>query len=156
QAGGDEAVRQLFDLARTDLEPRVQAQAIRALGDVTDPMLLRHRLDAGPGDAELAARLAAPASGEGPRVVREIVSVLSRLAWPDAPGWLRKALTQPDAALVHAAMQALRRSGNWPAVLKLLDEPAGGQMRGLALRALAERFETVVVDGLIDRLRAER
>ena len=52
-------------------------------------------------------------------------------------------------------MQALRRSGNWPAVLKLLDGPDSGRLRALALRALADRAEPVVVDGLIARLGAE-
>ncbi len=52
-------------------------------------------------------------------------------------------------------MQTLRRSGNWPAILKLLNEPKSTPIRALALRAVAERFEPTVVDGLIQRLDAE-
>src|SRR5262245_37293604 len=61
-----------------------------------------------------------------------------------------------DNALAHAAMQTLRRSRNWPAILKLLDERDSEPLRAVALRALAERFEPAVVDGLIERLRAEK
>jgi hypothetical protein len=41
---GQECVDQLFDLAGTDPDPRVQAQAVRAVADLTDPVLTRHRL----------------------------------------------------------------------------------------------------------------
>jgi putative heme-binding domain-containing protein len=52
-------------------------------------------------------------------------------------------------------MQTLRRAENWPAVLKLLDQPESEPVRTIALRAVAERADTAVVDGLIDRLRVE-
>src|SRR5262249_34663194 len=65
-------------------------------------------------------------------------------------------LGKPDAALAHAAMQAMRRSENWPAILKLLDEPNSVPIRGIALRAVAERYEPLVVDGLIGRLKKEK
>src|SRR5207245_10126851 len=78
-----------------------------------------------------------------------------RLQWAEAPSWLRRTLTKPDPALAHAAMQTLRRSHNWPAVLKLLDEPDNSALRPVALRAVAERFDTTVVDGPIERLRTE-
>ncbi len=56
--------------------------------------------------------------------------------------------------LAHAAMQALRRSDNWPAVVRLLDAPTSDPLREpLPLRAVAERYEPEVVDGLIERLR---
>src|SRR5262249_19415203 len=75
--------------------------------------------------------------------------------WTEAPAWLRKTLGKPDAALDHAAMQALRRSGNWSEVLKLLDGPDNSALRPIALRAVAERFDMAVVDGLIGRLRTD-
>src|SRR5262249_39471011 len=64
-------------------------------------------------------------------------------------------LKQLDPALAHASMQAMRSSGNWPAVLKLLDQPDSEPTRALALRAIAGRFEVSVVDGLIERLGTE-
>src|SRR5207302_9664089 len=114
-----------------------------------------HRLDAGPGDAELAASLAALPSNRKPAVRLEVVLGLGRLQWAEAPAWLGKTLTKPDTTLAHAAMQTLRRSRNWAEVLKLLDEPDHSPLRPIALRAVAERFDTMVVDGLIERLRNE-
>jgi putative heme-binding domain-containing protein len=119
-------------------------------------VLTRHKLDAGPGDANLAVRLAGLAKDQDSRVLLEIVIALGRLRWADAPDWLRQNLKKPDAALAHAAMQTLRRSGNWPAVLKLLDEPDTVPMRAIALRAVAEQYEPKVVDGLIERLAVEK
>src|SRR5262249_2894311 len=69
--GGAAATERLFALAKTDPTPRVQAQAIRALADLTDPVLVHHRLDAGPGDKEIAARLAARAAGREPEGLPE-------------------------------------------------------------------------------------
>jgi putative membrane-bound dehydrogenase-like protein len=155
RAGGPDAAGELFAFARGDSDPRVQAQAVRAWADLTDPVLTRHRLDAGPGDAELAGRLAAWAEDRDGPVLLEVVIALGRLRWPGSPAWLAKVLTRPDAALAHAAMQALRRSGNWPAVLKLLDRPGDDPVRALALRALAGQYVPEVVDGLIERLRGE-
>jgi putative membrane-bound dehydrogenase-like protein len=152
---GREAVDPLFDLAGSDPDVRVQAQAVRALADLSDPVLIRHRLESGPGDAKVTARLAALARGKDPHVLLEIVIALGRLRWPDAPDWLLKNLTRPDAALAHAAMQTLRRSDNWQAVLRLIDRPSDQPIRALALRACADRFVPAVVDGLIDRLRRE-
>jgi putative heme-binding domain-containing protein len=155
----DEAIADLLERIALDPEPRVQAQAVRALADLTDPVLTRHRLDAGPGegdgDAALAARLAALGQGKDPQVMLEVVIALGRLAWPDAPGWLERTLRNPDPALAHAAVQTLRRSRQWSAVVALLDRPDSAVIRGLALMALAERYEPEVVDGLIARLRVE-
>jgi putative heme-binding domain-containing protein len=156
RAGGRDAADQLFDLARRDPEPRVQVQAVRALADLTDPVLMRHRLDAGRGDAKRAGRLAAWAAGKDERVLLEVVVALGRLRWHDAPAWLHKTLTHLDPALAHAAMQTLRRADNWPAVLKLADRPDSDPLRAVALRALADQFVPEVVDGLIARLRSER
>jgi putative membrane-bound dehydrogenase-like protein len=152
---GPPAIDDLMRLARTDADSSVRAQAVRAIGDLADPVLVRHRLDGGRGDADLAARLAALAKDQDERVVLEIVVALGRLRWSGAPEWLRQNLTKPDAALAHAAMQTLRRSDNWPAVLQLLDEPSQAPMRAIALRAVVERFEPPVVSGLIERLGKE-
>ena len=86
----------------------------------------------------------------------EIFIALGRLRWADAPVWLAKNLTKPDTALAHAAMHTLRRADNWPAVLKLLDQRDDAPIRRIALRALTDRYETSVVDGLIDRLNKEK
>ena len=126
------------------------------MADLADPVLTKHKLDAGPGDRDLAARLAALAKGQDERVLLEIVIALGRLRWAGAADWLRQNLAKPDAALAHAAMQTLRRSGNWPAILKLLDLPEKEPIRVIALRAVAERFEPPVVDGLIERLARPR
>src|SRR5262249_5973146 len=126
------AVEQLFELATNDAEPRVQAQAIRALSDLADPVLVSHHLDARAGEASLARRLAT--LGRDPRVQLEVVIALGRLRWADAPGWLRTNITNPDAALAHAAEWTMRRSGNWAAILKLLDEPDTSPWRRIARR----------------------
>ena len=153
--GGPAAIDELIGLVRSDTDERVQAQAMRALADLADPVLVRHRLASGPGDAKLAARMAALASGRGQRVVLELTIALGRLRWPGASAWLRATLKHPDPTLGHAAVQTLRRSENWPAVLALLDEPDTDPIRILALRAVAGRTEPVVVDGLIARLGTE-
>ncbi|MEX0712342.1 MAG: PVC-type heme-binding CxxCH protein, partial [Pirellulales bacterium] len=153
--GGPAAIDELFELAKADAEPRVQAQAVRALADLADPVLVAHRLDAGPGDAELAASLATWAEGKDPRVLLEVVVAVGRLGWRDAPGWLRDTLASPDAALSHAAMQTLRRSGNWTAVLELVDLPENQPLRAIALGAAADQAVPELVEGLIGRLREE-
>ncbi len=90
--GGPSAIDELLALARSASDPRVQAQAVRAVGDLADPVLAQHRLAAGPGDAGLAAKLATLADGRDPRVVREVLIAVcaiamgrgSRLAGQDA------------------------------------------------------------------------
>jgi putative membrane-bound dehydrogenase-like protein len=152
---GPRAIDNLVYIARSDPDASVRAQAVRAVADLADPIFTRHRLDAGPGDADLAGRLAALGKGQDRQVLLEVILALGRLRWLDAPNWLRQHLGTPDAALAHAAMQTLRRSANWPAILKLLDESSSTPLRILALRAIAERFEPLVVDGLIQRLDIE-
>src|SRR5262249_18975172 len=44
---------------------------------------------------------------------------------------------------------------NWPAVLKLLDEPSAEPFRAVARRAVADQYIPAVVDGLIERLHRE-
>jgi len=54
--------------------------------------------------------------------------------------------------LEHAAVQTLRRSRNWPALLEWLDASDDSPLRPIAWRALAGQAEVEVVDGLIRRL----
>jgi len=153
---GSAAVEKLFALAKGDADPRVQAQAVRALANLTDPVLVRHRLGATADDGALAERFASLAIGADPRVRLEVIIALGRLRWSGAPAWLHKNLERPDQALAHAAQQALRRAGNWPAVLKLLDEPSSAPIRAIARRAVAGQYDREVVDGLIERLEREK
>src|SRR6185503_12429527 len=140
---------QLFKLAESDPDTAVRVRAVRAIADLTDPVLVKHRLDAGPGDPAVATRLAAVIRGQDPRVLLEGIAAMGRLRWPGAPDWLRENLGAPDAALAHAAQQTLRRSGNWTAVLRWLDDT---NLRPIALRALASQAEPLVADDLIRRL----
>ncbi|MSR58058.1 MAG: c-type cytochrome [Planctomycetaceae bacterium] len=153
--GRRDSIDELLAVAQSDPQAVVRAQAVRAVADLTDPRLVEHRLDGGPGDAAIAARLAALAGNQDPRVLIEVVTCLGRLKWSEAPNWLRDELHDPDAAIAHAALHTLRRCGNWPAVLTLLDESNSSPIREIAMRAIADQAETVVVDGLIDRLRGE-
>src|SRR5262249_2739727 len=56
--GGHESLDELFALVQSDPERSVRIQAIRAIADLTDPMLREHELDCGRGDPAIAARLA--------------------------------------------------------------------------------------------------
>jgi putative membrane-bound dehydrogenase-like protein len=151
--GGSATIDELVTLARSAGEPRIQAQAIRAVADLIDPVLTHHRLAAGPGDAALASRLATIADGRDPLIMREVLIAVARLRWAGAPLWLDRTLRQTDCALAHAAIQALRRSENWPAVLALVDKNDCEPMRSLALCALADQASPEVAEGLIARLR---
>ncbi len=149
------AAEPLLTLAKSDPDPSVRIQAIRALGDVGDPVLVKHRLDAGPGDTGLAVKLAALGEGADARTQREVIIALTRLKWTGAPNWIAKHVTKPDAALAHAAMQAFRHAGNWPTVLKFLDRPTDDALRAIALRAVMEQHDDAVIDGLIERLKSD-
>ncbi len=150
--GGPTVLDDLMRLAEADPEPSVRAQAVRAVADLTDPLWTK--------DASLHRRvsesLAALSKDQPPQVRLEVLIALGRLRWAGLPDWLRRNPGQPDPPLAHAAMQALRRSENWSAILKLLDEPGGTPLRTIALRAIAGRFEPKVVDGLLERLRSEK
>ncbi len=152
---GRESLEDLFALSTADPEVAVRAQAVRAIADLTDPRFVEHRLETGPGDAAIAARLADVGKNADPRIVLEVTNALGRLQWSGSPQWLLEELKQPDAALAHAAQQALRRCSNWLAVLKLLDEPEARPVRQIALRAIADQADPIVVDGLIGRLSNE-
>ena len=149
---GPACVNDLLVIAQTDSEPSVRTQAVRAIADLSDPIIVKHQLAAGRGDEALANKLAILAEGQDPRVVLEIVIALGRLRWTNAPDWLGQNLRQPDASLAHAAMQTMRRSENWSAILKLLDTANNEPIRTIALRAIADRHEPQVADGLIARL----
>jgi putative membrane-bound dehydrogenase-like protein len=149
---GARGIEPLLEVAASDPEASVRAQAVRAIADLADPVLVHHRLDAGPGDQKLATRLADLAERQDPQVKLEIVVALGRLRWHSIAGWLKANLTNPDAALAHAAMNALRQSGNWPAVLNLLDAPDNDPLRGIALQAVAGQYDVGLVDGLLLRL----
>jgi putative heme-binding domain-containing protein len=155
-ARGGGTIEELMKLATSDPEPSVRAQAIRAIADLADPVLVKHCLDAGPGDAAMARQLAAIGEGADDRLRREVVIALGRLKWAETPTWIAKYVSRPDAPLAHAAMQAMRAAGNWPAVLKLLDQPTDNPVRSIALRAVAGQYEPAIVDGLIERLKADK
>jgi HEAT repeat protein len=153
-------VDELLPLATADPDPTVRAQAIRAIADVADPILVHDALDAGRGDQELAARLArlAHTDPDG-RVQLEVLIALRRLKWSGAPQWLAAMNPRQEPAWEHAAMQLLRGCDNWPAVLSLLDQDGDPgsphTLRPLVLRSLAEQAVPAVVDGLIQRLAHE-
>jgi len=146
----------LFEIANSDSDPRVRAQAVRAVGDLFDPVLVEHRLAATRGDPKIAGRLSELRRGQDPRVMFEVTVALGRLRWSGAPKWLKANLGTPDPTLAHAAAQTLRRSQNWPAVLGWLDTPDNSPLRPIAIRALAEQAEADAVDGLVHRLETSR
>ena len=152
---GAKALDDLLAVAKLEPELSVRAQAVRVIADLTDPVLVKHKLDAGPGDAIIAAKLAAIGEGADARLQREVVIALGRLKWSGTPEWVAKHITKPDAALAHAAMQALRNAGNWPAIIRLFDRPTDDPVRSIALRAAAGQFDAPLVDGIIGRLKAE-
>lgn len=148
----ESSLGELSEIASSDRALYVRAQAIRAMADLTDPVIQKHKLESGRGDAQDASHLASLNSGGNQLLMREIVIALGRLRWNHLPTWLREKLKNPDRALSHAAQQALRRCDNWPAVLELLDEPLNSPVRIVALRAIADHVDPVIVDGLIKRL----
>src|SRR5262249_6801466 len=154
-ARGAGAIEELVKLATADRDPAVRVQAIRAVAALTDPVLVKHRLDAGPGDAAIARRLAALGEGADARLRREVVIALGRLKWADTPAWPAQHVAKPDAPPAHAAMQASRGTGNWLGVLELLDRPTDDPVRAIAVRAAAGQHEPALVDGLIGRLKTE-
>lgn len=152
---GAKAIERLIGVARSDPDASVRRQAVRALADLGDPILVEHKLAAGRGDAKLAERIAALDDGKDAGLRLEVVIALGRLKWAGAPTWIQENLQRPDATLMHAAMQTLRHADNWPAVLKLLDGATGSALHTIALRAVSDRFEHDVVDGLLARLKME-
>lgn len=167
---GPQAGDSLFGLANPINGPRVQTQAIRALADIYDPVLVEHRLDAGPGDAKIAKSLAERVTWRQPHVTLDVFVALGRLKWESAPNWMSQRLTTTTPAVAHAVQQTLRRCGNWSSVLRLLDEPSqpppikrdppvnepqATALRDIALRAIADQPVKEIVDGLEARLQME-
>ena len=158
--GGPVSIDLLFNLAQDDPAPRVRAQAVRAIADLVDPMLVRHRIVAGRGDPAIARRIADLASGAKPRVLLEVLIALGRLRWSGAPRWLAQTWKGGDPAQAHAALRLLRDAENWPDVLALLDRPdrprpASPDLRTVALRALGDRANPTIVAGIDDRLEGD-
>lgn len=143
----------LFELAERDPNTRVRAQAVRAIADLFDPILATDRLEVAPGNPGIARRLSAVGRGQDPRITLAVTVALGRLRWSESPAWLRANLGEPDPTLAHAAVQTLRRSRNWPAVLEWLEATDKPALRPIALRALGGQAEFEAVDGLIHRLR---
>lgn len=162
-SGEPSSIHELLTVAESHGDPRVMVQAVRAIADLSDPILLSGRLGAGPGDLQVGRRLVKLAALQAdPRLDREVVIALGRLRYADTSQQLREIMVpgEADAALSHAVVRSLRRSGNWPAVLQCLDAPAEAnadenRLRSWALLALAEQGDAVIVDGLIERLSAE-
>jgi putative membrane-bound dehydrogenase-like protein len=153
---GAGAIEPLLAIAGSDPELSIRAQAVRAIADLADPLIARHRLDAGPGDSELAGRLAALGKGQEGRLACEIIVALGRLRWPLIADWLKENLKQPDAALSHAALYALRQSCNWPAVVNLFDAPDDDVLRDIALRAAGGQYDAGLIDGLLENFTREK
>ena len=145
-------VPNLIDVARDDPDVRVRVQAIRAVADLADPVLTGDRLDAGPGGTVTGHQLGELGRKADPRIQREVIIAMGRLRWQELPRWLADFVGEVDPVLLHAGQQALRRSANWPKTLKLLDLPDSHPARTMGLRAIADRYEPTVIDGLISRL----
>lgn len=151
QSTQDAAVNMLFNVAASDSDARVRAQAIRAIGDLTDPILQNDRISSRPGDHRIAERIAEIVGRADPGVLLEAMIVMRRLQWSEAPGWIARHLSVQDPALDHAAQQLLRNAANWPAVDRLLDDSP--RLRRIALQTILEQRDCVVADQLINRLR---
>jgi putative membrane-bound dehydrogenase-like protein len=144
--------KRLFEIAEHDPDLAVQVQAVRAIADLFDPVFVEHRIDATRGDPQIARRLSALGRHQDLRMLFEVTVALGRLHWSESPPWLKANLGTPDRPLEHAAVQTLRRSRNWTAVLEWLDAPDNSPLRPIALRALAGQADVEAVDGLIRRL----
>jgi putative membrane-bound dehydrogenase-like protein len=158
-ASGKESLESLFRLAERDPDARVQTQAVRAIADLTDPILVNHRLGGERGDEAICQRLSKLGAAANPLVRREVMIALGRLHWADAPQWLGQHWSNSDLATGHAAMVLLRRAENWPAVLQLLDDPdakpSQPDLRAVVLRTLANQADPIIVDGLVSLLKNE-
>jgi putative heme-binding domain-containing protein len=150
QSGGETALDDLFEIAKSDPDASVRAQAVRAIGDLTDPVLVRAKIEAGRGDAKVAEQLAQETKNADPRVTLEVLTVFRRLHWSQTPSWIAEHLAAEDPALDHAAQQALRHAQNWPGVIGLLD--ASPRLRNLALHATAEQHVACLATQFVKRL----
>ena len=144
-----DAIDGLFWLAQCDPSSSVRVQALRAIGDLTDPVLVKHRLDAGRGDEKIAERIASLARMRFGLDFDAFI-LLRRLRWQSSPKFVDERLRSDNSFRVHAAQQALRHAGNWPGVVELLSGSERG--RGVALHAMAEQRVPFIADQLIKRL----
>jgi putative membrane-bound dehydrogenase-like protein len=149
-SGADSAIENLLEIASMDPDARVRAQAIRAIGDLSDPVLVSHKLGAAQGDDAIAERLARFAEQADPRVMLETLQVFRRLHWRQTPQWIGQRISKADPAIDHAIAQSLRHSGNWPAVLNLLNQSP--RLRQLGLQATAEQRLPYLATQYIERL----
>ncbi len=180
---GTQATDELLKLARAYPSARLKTQAIRALADLHDPVLVEHRLDAGPGDQRIAWFIAALMDRNDGAPMLEVVIAIGRLKWNSTPHWMSLHLTEMNPEIAHAAQKTLRRCGDWIAILRLIDDPSknstfrpiplppfgsqgkrGGRsgedvkrrsflLREVALHALADQADKSIVDGLEVRIR---
>ncbi len=160
----DAATEELTAIAHSESDARVIVQAVRAIADCIDPVLLENRLNAEAADLQVGVRLEGlfRDNPHDEQVAREVVIALSRVKYVGGPILMRYHLYQwdLDSALSHAVVHILRRCSSTDAVFELLDIPPGSgpaakKLRKLALLALAEQADSDVVDGLIERLAAE-
>lgn len=151
QSGAETAIDDLFEVAKSDPDPSVRAQAIRAIGDLTDPILVHDEIDAGRGDLHVAERVAKLAEEADPRVVLEALIVMGRIRWCPMALWIDEHLKASDPALDHAAQQSMRNVKHWGVVLRLVD--GSPRVRKLALHALAEQRVEYLATRLIKRLK---
>ena len=134
----------------------MKVQAIRAVADLTDPVLVGDRIDSKRSDVAVAERLARLGQRADSRVHREVIVAVGRLRWTGLSSWLKSHTTKTlDAVRLHAGQQALRRVADWESTLELLDLPSSHPARAMALRAVADRYEPAVVGWLIERLESE-
>ena len=148
---GKEAINTLFDFARLDHSIPVRIQAIRAIADLTDPILVKDKLNAGRGNTTISKRLGKLRVERDPRLLREVAIALGRLKWVGAPRWLFLHInSEPDAAITHAATWTFRQADNWPYVITIWDNPFSFS-RPAALNAAAKQTNPVVVDALLKR-----
>ena len=153
---GGGAVDDLIRVAAGDPSVRVKVQAIRAIADLTDPVLVSDRIESHRGDVAVAERLARLGQRADSRVHREVIVALGRLRWTGLSAWLKSHTAKTlDAVRLHAGQQALRRVADWESTLELLELPSSHPARAMALRAVADRYEPVVVDWLIKQLESE-
>ena len=148
---GAEAIDDLFKFAQTDGSIPVRVQAVRAIADLTDPILVKDKVAAGPGDVKIAERLSKLRVERDPRLLLEVTIALGRLIWKDAPRWVFFHINcKPDPAVAHAASWTFRAADNWPYVFSIWDNPFSPS-RPAALVAAAEQTNPIVVDALLER-----
>ena len=150
-AQSQEAIKTLFELAQSEHSVPVQIQTIRAITDLTDPILVQGNLKATRGNTTICQRLGELPVERDPRLLREVIIALGRLNWIDAPHWLSLHInSQPDTAITHATAWTFRQANNWPYVFTFWDDPLS-PLRTAALNAAAEQTIPVVVDALLER-----